>query len=93
MSKGNMNPSSDQERVLTEARIEIAQLKTTLGHLVKGMEDLNAANRQQNAEIREIMNILNQASGGWKTMMIIGGSASAVGGAIAWVLAHMKFGG
>jgi GTP1/Obg family GTP-binding protein len=43
-------------------------------------------------ETVEVMrDMMQQAQGGWKTIMIIGGVASTVGGAVSWVLGHVKF--
>jgi hypothetical protein len=37
-------------------------------------------------EMREVLDILNQTRGSWKTLVAIGGLASAAGAAITWLL-------
>jgi hypothetical protein len=32
---------------------------------------------------------LSEARGGWKTLMFVGGAASSLGAAIAWVIQHL----
>lgn len=34
-----------------------------------------------------------EARGGWKLLMLLGGSAASLGGAISWAAAHIKWGG
>jgi GTP1/Obg family GTP-binding protein len=41
--------------------------------------------------VETMRDMMQQAQGGWKTVMLIGGVASTVGGAMAWVLSHIKF--
>ena len=55
---------------------EVAQLRIDVAHLTAQMAMTNT--------------ILSEARGGWRTMMMISGFASAAGGAISWMLTHVK---
>jgi len=35
--------------------------------------------------------MMQQARGGWRTIMVISGVASTMGAALAWVASHIKF--
>jgi hypothetical protein len=45
------------------------------------------------AEIKKslalIQATLSEAKGGWKTLLMVGGAAATVGGAVSWILQHM----
>ena len=40
--------------------------------------------------LREIQATLSEAKGGWRIMMMVGGAAGTIGGAIGWVFSHLK---
>jgi prefoldin subunit 5 len=75
---------------LVEARINIARLQEQVDHLTAGMEDLQETNKELNAKIDQVLLTLSEARGGWKTLVLVGGAASALGGAVTWFAAHFK---
>lgn len=76
------------QRELTEARLNIARLQVQVDHLTQGVEELQASNRQLTDKLDQVLLALSEARGGWRTLMLVGGAASTVGGLIAWFVSH-----
>ena len=53
--------------------VQIAVLKTEVDYLKKNIEDMRT-------DLKEIKDTLSQAKGGWKTLMMVAGFSSALGG-------------
>jgi|LauGreDrversion4_2_1035121.scaffolds.fasta_scaffold395423_1 hypothetical protein len=56
--------------------VQIAILKTELDHVRKDMDEVKA-------DVRVIKETLQEAKGGWKTLMLVAGISSTVGAMIA----------
>ena len=78
-----------QAEALATARIDIARLEVEVGHLTKSMLDLQESNQQLTAKLDQVLLTLSEARGGWKTLMVVGGAASSLGAAIAWIVQHL----
>lgn len=76
------------QQELTEARINIGRLQVEVGHLTKSMADLQESNQQLTAKLDQVLLTLSEARGGWKTLMLVGGASTTLGGALAWALQH-----
>jgi prefoldin subunit 5 len=85
-----MTDATQQE--LTEARINIGILQAQVTHLTQGMNDLQESNKQLTAKLDQVLLALSEARGGWKTLMLVGGAASTVGGALTWLFQHFAKG-
>lgn len=57
---------------MTEEAVQIAVLKIEVDHLKQSIDDMRS-------DLREIKTTLNEARGGWKTLMLVGGISSALG--------------
>lgn len=68
--------------------VSIARLETEVGYLKAGMADLRATNAQQNAKLDEVLRTMNEAKGGWRTLLMIGGAAGALGGLLGKLFPH-----
>lgn len=80
-----MSPISDQANAIIIARLEIE-----VAYLKVGMADLKATNAQQNAKLDAILGTMAEARGGWRTLLLIGGASSTVGGFLSWAITHWK---
>lgn len=40
--------------------------------------------------VEEIRDMMQQANGGWRAVVLLGGIASAIGATISWALLHLK---
>jgi prefoldin subunit 5 len=81
---------NDHTQELTEARINIGRLQTEVAHLTQSMEDLQESNKQLTAKLDQVLLALSEAKGGWKTLMLVGGAASTLGGFFTWAIQHWK---
>ena len=66
---------------LTEAQIDIAVLKT---QLLAVTSELSQVKRT----LDDVKELLTEARGGWKLLMLLGGGAAAVGGFVVWFFTH-----
>lgn len=78
------------QQTLTEARIHIGRLQVEVAHLTNSVEDLKESNRLQTIKLDQVLLALSEARGGWRTLMLVGGAASTVGGLISWAITHWK---
>lgn len=56
------------------------------------MEQLIEDMKGMKANVQAMRDLMEQGKGGWRTLVFLGGLASAVSSAITWVLAHAKVG-
>lgn len=82
-----MNETTNSE-ALVRARIDITRLEVQVSHLSTSMATLEESNQQLTAKLDQVLLTLSEARGGWKTLMAVGGAASAAGGFITWVAQH-----
>jgi prefoldin subunit 5 len=78
-----------QSEELTKARLDIARLEVQVAHLTASTARLEGSNQQLTEKLDQVLLTLSEARGGWKTLMVVGGAASAVGGLITWVMQHL----
>ncbi len=45
--------------------------------------------RELKGDVKHILATLNQAKGGWKTMMAVAGFSSIAGSVLTWVVSHI----
>jgi prefoldin subunit 5 len=73
---------------LVQARIDITRLEVQVTHLSASTARLEESNQQLTEKLDQVLLTLSEARGGWKTLMVVGGAASALGALIAWVVQH-----
>lgn len=71
---------SDDDRLLVEGR---------LATLEEQMRATRADHAEMRADVKTIMATLQEAKGGWRTLMMVGGAAGAVGAVIGKLLPFM----
>ena len=76
---------------LVQAQIDIGKLETEVAHLTKSVDELKASNGQLVKAINDIQRTLDEASGGWRMLMLMGGAGAAAGGLISWVLTNLRW--
>jgi hypothetical protein len=62
---------------------EFGRLQAQVAALEKSMAAMQA-------DVRVIRDAVTEARGGWRTLLLLGGAAATMGGAIAWALQHVK---
>lgn len=78
-------PPTDQDTA-----ISLALLEREMEHMKLAMADLKYSNARQDAKLDEITKKLNEANGGWRVLMLLGGAAGTVGAFIAWIVSNWK---
>lgn len=73
-----------------ETAIALAVLKTEFAHMKATLDDVKYANQRQSEQIDKILQTMNEAKGGWRALLFVGGAAGTIGGFIAWVISHWK---
>jgi hypothetical protein len=86
---------------ITPDSLQIARLEAQFTFMRAAMEEM--ANRQRDAmaamadgqretqrQLAEMRSELEQAKGGWRTLMWLGGAAMSAGAGISWVLSHVR---
>ena len=76
---------------LVQAQIDIGKLETEVAHLTKSVDELKTSNSQLVKAISDIQRTLDEASGGWRMLMLMGGAGAAAGGLISWVLTNLRW--
>ena len=70
--------------------VHIAVMQTEMAYIKQGMADLKTTNAQQNAKLDAVLSRMDEARGGWRLLLLLGGAVGTIGGAIGWVLSHWK---
>jgi prefoldin subunit 5 len=83
-----VNDQLNQTEALAIARIAIARLEVEVAHLRASLAAVEESNQELTAKLDQVLLTLSEARGGWKTLMVVGGAASAVGGVITWLAQH-----
>jgi len=61
------------------------------GRMEAQVEQLTADVHTLKLTVETMRDMMQQAQGGWKTIMLLAGIASTVGALVAWFAAHIKF--
>jgi prefoldin subunit 5 len=80
---------TNQSKELTQARLDIARLEVQVAHLTASTARLEGSNQQLTEKLDQVLLTLSEARGGWKTLMVVGGAASAAGGLFTWFMQHI----
>lgn len=71
--------------------VSIGVLEEQMRAVMSSLAEQRVVNREQSDQLREILEKLSEAKGGWRTLMWLGGAAAGVGGLVAWVSQHLAF--
>ena len=74
---------------ITRDSLQIARLEERVHTIDRDMKSQTIQLETMHRQIGEVLDALNRASGGWKTLMWLGGAAATVGGGVSWVLDHV----
>ena len=76
-----MNDQIEMIRDVAAHDVEIKHLQDDMDRMVKEMAEIKKA-------LNAIDRTLSEAKGGWKTLVVVGGIASSIGAAAAWIANH-----
>lgn len=69
--------------------VEFGEIKGAVSALQLQMSDLKSRQAVMDGKLDQVLTKLSEASGGWKTLMLLGGAAGSLGAALSWVIAHL----
>ena len=61
------------------------------GKLEAKVEQLTKDMHEMRVTLREVRDMMNEARGGWRVVMLIGGVSGTLGAAVAWIASHIQF--
>lgn len=61
------------------------------GRMEQQVEQLKEDMDIMKKDVATIKSLLEQANGGWKTVMLVGGAVSFLSGFLVWVTQHLSF--
>lgn len=64
--------------------IEYGKLLAQVDHLALKVDSMEK-------NVQAMRDLMEQARGGWRTLAWLGGAAGVIGGAVGWILSHMKY--
>ena len=76
-----MNDQIEMIRDVAAHDVEIKHLQDDMDRMVREMAEIKKA-------LNAIDRTLSEAKGGWKTLVVVGGVASSIGAAAAWIANH-----
>lgn len=69
---------------------EFGQLQGSVRAMDSKLGKLEEEMKVLSTRVQNLIEIVTEARGGWRTVVWLGGLASTVGGAIGWALAHVN---
>jgi DNA integrity scanning protein DisA with diadenylate cyclase activity len=90
----DMGRTVEQDQLVNaifESRRDIAVIQNEQKNIIARFDKQEASAAEQKATLDEVKRMLDQASGGWRVLMMVGGMAATVGGVISWVISHVTF--
>lgn len=61
------------------------------GRLEAQVEQLTADVHSLKETVETMRDMMQQAHGGWKTLMLVGGAAAAAATSVSWILQHTNY--
>lgn len=92
----NVSDSTVSEQHIDMLRDQITQMESRMidprefGRLEQQVQQLSAQVVAMQTTLQAINATLNEAKGGWRALMLMGGASAAAGGIVTWLLQHVK---
>lgn len=86
-----MATTQDQANQLMQAKIDIAELQTHLEYQKNAMADLKTGQQSLLVQLRAIQDLLGQARGGWRMLMLMGGAGALLGSVLSYVVENFHW--
>jgi len=75
---------------ITKDSLQLARLEEQFASVRRDVEDLQDKMAGLHEQLAEVLAKLNEAKGGWRVLMLLGGAAAGVGASLSWVLQHVR---
>lgn len=74
----------------TRESIQIARLEEQFSAIRQDMDEMSSQMVALQSQLSEVLAKLNEAKGGWRVLMMLGGAAAGVGAGLSWILQHVR---
>ncbi len=71
----------------------MTDVQRDLGRFETRLDTLEADMRELKRDVKAIRSVIDEAKGGWRTLVAVGTAAGIVGSGLTWVWQHLKLGG
>lgn len=75
---------------ITRDSLQIARLEEQFSAMRHTIEDMAEAQRDMREALESMKTQLDEARGGWRTLLWLGGASATLGASVSWVLAHVR---
>lgn len=76
---------------MSEDFIEVSIDRRDYGRLEAQVEQLTADVHALKKTVETMRDMMQQARGGWRTLMFLSGIAGSIGAVLSWAISHIKF--
>lgn len=70
--------------------VEFGELRAQVQHVQKSNEELRNDIKELQQQIQELLDLVNTAKGGWRTLAAVTGAAATLGAGVQWVFEHLS---
>lgn len=70
--------------------VEFGEIKGAVAALQTQVADFKTRQALMDQKLDIVLDKLAEAKGGWRTLMLLGGAASTVGGCVTWIATHWQ---
>lgn len=74
---------------VTEDSVQIARLEERMRSMDADMKAQTEALALLREQMEQVLDKLNEAKGGWRMLMWLGGGAATLGAAVSWAASHI----
>ena len=74
----------------TQDSLQIARLEEQFSAMRHSLQEVADSLRAVRAELAIVKSDLEQAKGGWRVLMLMGGAAASLGAGVLWVIQHIQ---
>lgn len=75
---------------ITKDSLQIARLEEQFSAMRLSLQEMAESLHAMRSELATVKSDLEQAKGGWKVLMLMGGAAASLGALTAWAAQHVR---
>jgi len=76
---------------VTEDSVQIARLVERVASMDRDLKQQMHELKQLQEQLSMVLSRLDEAKGGWRLLMYLGGGSATLGGAVSWLVTHVTF--
>jgi multidrug resistance efflux pump len=75
---------------ITPDSLQIARLEERMATMHRDMSTQQEQLAALQEQVAQVLSALSEAKGGWRTLMWLGGCATALGAGVSWAITHLQ---